>query len=39
MCKKIFLFGKNMLFDEKSEIDDITAAIEKKHKNTDKIKS
>lgn len=39
LCEEAVWFGQNMLLAEKSDMDDIAAAIEKIHKNADKIKS
>ena len=39
LCEEAVWFGQNMLLAEKSDMDDIAAAIEKIHKNADKIKN
>ena len=39
LCEEAVWFGQNMLLAEKSDMDDIAAAIDKIHKNADKIKN
>jgi perosamine synthetase len=39
LCEEAVWFGQNMLLAEKTDMDDIAAAIEKIHKNADKIKN
>ena len=38
LCEEAVWFGQNMLLAEKSDMDDIAAAIERIHNNADKIK-
>jgi len=39
LCEEAVWFGQNMLLAEKSDMDDIATAIERIHKNADKIKN
>jgi hypothetical protein len=39
LCEEAVWFGQNMLLAEKSDMDNIASAIERIHKNAEKIKS